>query len=167
MSRVLMTTDYLHPGDEVDALLRKHGLEPVSYRPAVGPRDPEEALALFDGIAGAIVASEPVTAEMLDRATALQGHRAQRRGLRLDRRDRRRRSRDQGLQHPRSQPRRGRRTDHRLMLMAARRLTAVIDGVRRVGGHAKPATNCAVPPSGSSATGPAGAPSHDWAPRSA
>ena len=38
----------------------------------VGARDPEEALALFDGIDGAIVASEPVTAEMLARATDLQ-----------------------------------------------------------------------------------------------
>ena len=70
MSRVLVTTDYLHPGDEVDALLRNHGHQ-VSYRPAVVPRDAEEALALFDGIDGAIVASEPVTAEMLDRATDL------------------------------------------------------------------------------------------------
>ena len=56
MSRVLVTTDYLHPGDDVDALLRKHGHQ-VSYRPAVGPRDPEEALALFGGMHGAIVAS--------------------------------------------------------------------------------------------------------------
>ena len=71
MSRVLVTTDYLHPGDEVDALLRQHGHQ-VSYRPAVGPRDPEEALALFDGVHGAIVASEPVTAEMLDPATDLR-----------------------------------------------------------------------------------------------
>ena len=71
MSRVLVTTDYLHPGDEVDALLRQHGHQ-VSYRPAAGPRDPEEALALFDGMHGAIMASEPVTAEMLDTATDLK-----------------------------------------------------------------------------------------------
>ena len=38
MARVLVTTDYLHPGDEVDALLRQHGHQ-VSYRPAAGPRD--------------------------------------------------------------------------------------------------------------------------------
>jgi hypothetical protein len=33
MSRVLVTTDYLVPGDEVDALLRRHGHE-IVYRPA-------------------------------------------------------------------------------------------------------------------------------------
>jgi phosphoglycerate dehydrogenase-like enzyme len=71
MSRVLVTTDYLHPGDDVDALLRQHGHQ-VSHRPAAGPRDPEEALALFDGAHGAIVASEPITAEMLDCAPDLR-----------------------------------------------------------------------------------------------
>ena len=71
MSRVLVTTAYLHPGDDVHALRRKHGHQ-VSYRPAVGPRDPDEALALFDGVHGAIVASEPITAEMLDHAPELK-----------------------------------------------------------------------------------------------
>ena len=89
MSRVLVTTDYLHPGDEVDTLLRKHGHQ-VSYRPAVGVRGTADALALFDGIAGAVVASEPVTAEMLDSRNGFTDHRAQRCRLRLDRRGRRR-----------------------------------------------------------------------------
>ena len=71
MARILVTTDYLHPGDEVDALLRRHGHQ-VSYHPAVGKRAPQEALTLFDGVAGAIVASEPVTAEMLDTAGELK-----------------------------------------------------------------------------------------------
>jgi phosphoglycerate dehydrogenase-like enzyme len=71
MSRVLVTTDYLHPGDDVHTLLRKHGHQ-VNYRPAVGPRDPDETLALFDGVHGAIVASEPITAEMLDHAPELK-----------------------------------------------------------------------------------------------
>jgi hypothetical protein len=71
MSRVLMTTDYLHPGDDVHTLLRKHGHQ-VNYRPAVGPRDPDETLALFDGVHGAIVASEPITADMLDHAPELK-----------------------------------------------------------------------------------------------
>jgi lactate dehydrogenase-like 2-hydroxyacid dehydrogenase len=71
MSRVLVTTDYLHPGDDVHTLLRKHGHQ-VNYRPAVGPRDPDETLALFDGVHGAIVASEPSTAEMLDHAPELK-----------------------------------------------------------------------------------------------
>ena len=38
----------------------------------MGPRDPDEALALFDGVHGAIVASEPITAEMLDHAPELK-----------------------------------------------------------------------------------------------
>ena len=71
MSRVLVTTDYLHPGDDVDELLRKHGHQ-VSYRPAQGARDRQEALGLFDGIDGVIVASEPITAEMLASAADLQ-----------------------------------------------------------------------------------------------
>ena len=71
MSRVLVTTDYLVPGDEVAALLRRHGHE-VVYRPATGPRHPEEARALFDGVHGAIIASEPVTADMIAGASELR-----------------------------------------------------------------------------------------------
>ncbi|WP_172653057.1 phosphoglycerate dehydrogenase [Rhodococcus opacus] len=71
MSRVLVTTDYLGPGDEIDTLLRRHGHE-VTYAPARGARSREEALALFDGIDGAIIASEPVTADMLSHATSLK-----------------------------------------------------------------------------------------------
>ncbi|MGV9863627.1 phosphoglycerate dehydrogenase [Rhodococcus koreensis] len=71
MARILVTTDYLGPGDEIDDLLRCHGHE-VTYSPAGGPRDREHALTLFDGIDGAIIASEPVTADMLESATALK-----------------------------------------------------------------------------------------------
>ena len=47
-----------------------------------------------------------------------------------------------------------------LILMAARRLLAVTDrGPRKATGPGTPATNCAVPPSASSATAPADAPS--------
>jgi phosphoglycerate dehydrogenase-like enzyme len=129
MSRVLVTTDYLHPGDEVDALLRKHGHQ-VSYRPAVGPRDPEEALALFDGVHGAIVASEPITAEMLDQAPELKvlarsgvGYDsidvadAAARGIRV--------CNTPGVNHDAVAE-----LTIALMLMTARRLTAIIDGVR-------------------------------------
>ena len=66
MARILVTTDYLHPGDEVDALFRRHGHQ-ASYHPAAGKRAADEALTMFDGIAGAIVASEPVTAECATR----------------------------------------------------------------------------------------------------
>jgi D-3-phosphoglycerate dehydrogenase/(S)-sulfolactate dehydrogenase len=69
--RILITTDYLHEGDAVDQLLRDHGLEPV-YSPSQGPRTPEERRALFDGVSGAILASEPVTADMLAHAAALK-----------------------------------------------------------------------------------------------
>jgi len=69
--RILITTDYLHPGDTVDQLLRERGLEPV-YSPARGPRTLEERCSLFDGMSGAILASETVTADMLTGAGALQ-----------------------------------------------------------------------------------------------
>jgi lactate dehydrogenase-like 2-hydroxyacid dehydrogenase len=129
MSRVLVTTDYLHPGDDVDALLRQHGHQ-VSHRPAAGPRDPEEALALFDGAHGAIVASEPITAEMLDCATDLRviarsgvGYdsidvaAAEARGIRV--------CNTPGVNHDAVAE-----LTIALMLITARRLTTIIDGVR-------------------------------------
>lgn len=70
-ARILITTDYLHEGDSVDLLLRDHGLEPV-YSPWRGPRTPEERRSLFDGFSGAILASEPVTADMLTGAASLK-----------------------------------------------------------------------------------------------
>jgi phosphoglycerate dehydrogenase-like enzyme len=129
MSRVLVTTDYLHPGDEVDTLLHKHGHQ-VTYRPASGARDTGEALGLFEGIEGAIVASEPVTAEMLDRATHLTvlarsgvGYdsidvpAAVARGIRV--------CNTPGVNHDAVAE-----LTIALMLMAARRLTTVIGGVQ-------------------------------------
>lgn len=71
MGRILITTDYLTPGDEVDRLLRGHGHEPV-YSPYTGARQPGERTALFNGIHGAILASEPVTADMLTGAASLK-----------------------------------------------------------------------------------------------
>ncbi|KQR63665.1 hydroxyacid dehydrogenase [Arthrobacter sp. Leaf337] len=70
-ARILITTDYLHPGDSVDQLLRERGLEPV-YSPSRGPRTLEERRSLFEGISGAILASEPVTADMLTGAASLK-----------------------------------------------------------------------------------------------
>jgi phosphoglycerate dehydrogenase-like enzyme len=70
-ARILITTDYLHPGDTVDQLLRERGLEPV-YAPSRGPRTLEERRSLFEGISGAILASEPVTADMLTGAASLK-----------------------------------------------------------------------------------------------
>lgn len=129
MSRVLVTTDYLVPGDEVAALLRGHGHE-VVYRPTAGPRLPEVARALFDGVHGAIVASEPVTADMIAGATELRviarsgvGYdsvdltAATERGVRV--------CNTPGVNHHAVAE-----MTFALMLMAARRLTTVIDGVR-------------------------------------
>lgn len=70
-ARVLITTDYLCPGDKVDRLLREHGFEPI-YSPSRGPRKPADRKALFDGAAGAILASEQVTADMLAGAASLK-----------------------------------------------------------------------------------------------
>lgn len=71
MGRILITTDYLVPGDDVDRLLRQYGHEPV-YSPSTGARRNEDRAALFDGIDGAILASEPVTADMLTAADRLK-----------------------------------------------------------------------------------------------
>ena len=129
MSRVLVTTDYLHPGDEVDTLLRKHGHQ-VYYHPAVAREAPADALALFEGIDGAIVASEPITADMLTRATDLKviarsgvGYdsidvaAAAARGVRV--------CNTPGVNHDAVAE-----LTIALMLMAARRLGTVIDGVQ-------------------------------------
>ena len=145
----------------------RHGHQ-VSYHPAVGTRAADEALALFDGIAGAIVASEPVTAEMLAKAAELKviarsgvGYdsidvaAAAARGIRV--------CNTPGVNHDAVAE-----LTMALMLMAARRLRAVIDGVRagRVAAT-KPDTNCAAPPSALLATGPADAPSPSSGLRSA
>ena len=69
--RVVITTDYLHEADSVAALLREHSLEPV-YRLSNGPRNHEEKLALLADAAGAIIASEPITEEMIAAAPELK-----------------------------------------------------------------------------------------------
>lgn len=69
--RIVITTDYLGPGDSVDRLLRDYGLDPV-YSPAAGSRAEEEQRNLLKGAVGAIVASEPITRNMLAEATDLR-----------------------------------------------------------------------------------------------
>ncbi len=71
MSRVLITADYLRPGDEVDAYLRGAGLE-TGYSPMTGKRDPEHLVAALDGADAALVANEPLTAEVLALAPRLR-----------------------------------------------------------------------------------------------
>lgn len=71
MPCVLITTDYLRPGDEVDEFLRAHGLRTV-HSPLTGRRDPEQLVAALDGIDAALVANEPLTASVLARAPRLR-----------------------------------------------------------------------------------------------
>ncbi|TSI12797.1 phosphoglycerate dehydrogenase [Brevibacterium aurantiacum] len=70
-NRIVITSDYLRPGDTVDAMLRERGLEPV-YSPAGGHRTDEEKRDLFQSAVGAIAASEPITRDMLASAPALK-----------------------------------------------------------------------------------------------
>jgi D-3-phosphoglycerate dehydrogenase/(S)-sulfolactate dehydrogenase len=70
-TRVLITTDYLRPGDEVDEFLRRSGLETV-HLPLAGLRDPEQLVAALAGFVAALVANEPLTADVLARAPRLR-----------------------------------------------------------------------------------------------
>ncbi|SMD25314.1 phosphoglycerate dehydrogenase [Kibdelosporangium aridum] len=69
--RVLITTDYLRPGDDVDLFLRRSGLETV-HLPMVGRRDPAQLVAALAGIDAALVANEPLTGGVLARAPRLR-----------------------------------------------------------------------------------------------
>lgn len=71
MIRVLITTDYLRPGDEVDEFLRGAGLETV-YSRKTGERDPAQLVEALAGIDAALVANEPLTAGVLARAPKLR-----------------------------------------------------------------------------------------------
>ncbi|MFY1669612.1 phosphoglycerate dehydrogenase [Plantactinospora sp. WMMB334] len=71
MARVLVTTDYLRPGDEVDEYLRSAGCMTV-HRPLRGSRAPEELVAALRGIDAALIANEPLTADVLARAPSLR-----------------------------------------------------------------------------------------------
>lgn len=71
MARVLITTDYLKPDDDVDRLLRRHGHHTV-HLPHTGPRPAQEQALLLQDVDAAILASEPVTSEMLERADRLK-----------------------------------------------------------------------------------------------
>lgn len=68
---VLITTDYLAPGDEVDLFLREAGLT-TRHRPLRGPRGQGELMAILDGAEGALIANEAMTAEVFAHATALR-----------------------------------------------------------------------------------------------
>lgn len=64
MAEILITTDYLEPGDEIDTLLRTHGHTTV-HSPARGTREPGELAALLTTADAVLAAGEPITTEML------------------------------------------------------------------------------------------------------
>ncbi|MFI0350221.1 NAD(P)-dependent oxidoreductase [Actinomadura sp. 9N407] len=68
---VLITTDHLVPGDEVDGLLRDAGLA-TRHRPMRGVRDRGELIAALEGAVGALIANEPMTAEVFAHAPGLR-----------------------------------------------------------------------------------------------
>ncbi|MFG3233365.1 phosphoglycerate dehydrogenase [Streptomyces antibioticus] len=69
--RVLITTDYLRPGDDTDLYLRAAGCE-TRHAPMTGRHDPEELVSALAGIDAALVANEPLTADVLARAGQLK-----------------------------------------------------------------------------------------------
>jgi phosphoglycerate dehydrogenase-like enzyme len=69
--RVLITADYLRPGDDADRFLRGSGLETV-HLPMTGRRDPAQLAAALTGIDAALVANEPLTADVLAQAAQLR-----------------------------------------------------------------------------------------------
>ncbi|MEU4046232.1 phosphoglycerate dehydrogenase [Streptomyces antibioticus] len=69
--RVLVTTDYLRPGDETDVYLRAAGCE-TRHAPMTGRRDPEDLVSALAGVDAALVANEPLTADVLARAGRLK-----------------------------------------------------------------------------------------------
>ncbi|MFL4479683.1 phosphoglycerate dehydrogenase [Paeniglutamicibacter sp. ORCA_105] len=71
MARILITTDYLVPGDDIDKLLHRHGHETI-FAPFTAARESSQQDALLSGFDGAIIASEPVTAKMLAAAPTLK-----------------------------------------------------------------------------------------------
>lgn len=68
---VLITTDYLAPGDEVDVLLRDAGFA-TRHRPRRAAREPGDVVAILDGAEGALIANEPMTAEVFAQVPALR-----------------------------------------------------------------------------------------------
>ncbi|HEX6346238.1 NAD(P)-dependent oxidoreductase [Umezawaea sp.] len=71
MALVLITTDHLRPGDEVDLLLAEAGHR-TRHLPGTGVRDPAELVAALDGVEGAVIGTEPLTAAVLGAAPALR-----------------------------------------------------------------------------------------------
>jgi phosphoglycerate dehydrogenase-like enzyme len=71
MPTVLITTDYLTPGDEVDTYLTGQGFT-TRHDPMRGPRRPEQLIAALAGATGALIANEPMSEQVLRAAPELR-----------------------------------------------------------------------------------------------
>ncbi|MBQ1024904.1 NAD(P)-dependent oxidoreductase [Micromonospora sp. C95] len=71
MPTILITTDYLRPGDEVDSYLTGQGFV-TRHHPMRGPREPAELIAALAGADGALIANEPVTEQVLAASPGLR-----------------------------------------------------------------------------------------------
>jgi len=69
--RVLITSIFLRPDDDVDRRLREAGFEPV-YHPLIGKRTEAELIALLQGVDGTIASVDPFTARVLAAAPQLK-----------------------------------------------------------------------------------------------
>jgi phosphoglycerate dehydrogenase-like enzyme len=70
MARILITTDYSTPGDEADLILTQAG-HTTQHRLLKG-LTADEIVAALDGIDGAIIAHDPLTADVLNRSGSLR-----------------------------------------------------------------------------------------------
>jgi D-3-phosphoglycerate dehydrogenase/(S)-sulfolactate dehydrogenase len=69
--RILITSIFLKPGDDVDRYLQTQGMGTV-YRPWHGGRTEGELIGLLQGVAGAIVSTDPFTARVIQAADRLK-----------------------------------------------------------------------------------------------
>ncbi|MFC4072839.1 phosphoglycerate dehydrogenase [Actinoplanes subglobosus] len=69
--KILITTDYLTPGDEVDTYLTGRGFT-TRHDPMRGARRPEDLIKALTGVDGALIANEPMTADVLAAAPRLR-----------------------------------------------------------------------------------------------
>lgn len=70
-ARILVTSAFLRPGDEIDLALRREGFETV-HSPARGPRPEGELVALLAGVSGVIAGSDRFDAPTLAASPALR-----------------------------------------------------------------------------------------------
>jgi D-3-phosphoglycerate dehydrogenase/(S)-sulfolactate dehydrogenase len=69
--RVLITSFFLQPGDEIDRRLRDEGFETV-HRPLLGPRTEDQLIELLRGVEGAIASTDSFTARVLNASPQLR-----------------------------------------------------------------------------------------------